>query len=64
MWVQTGWPPGKPVVLFHYDPSRGGDALVRLMQDFQGYIMADGYDGYDDVAKTKGIERLACTVGA
>jgi transposase len=22
MWVQTGGPPGKPVVLFDYDPSR------------------------------------------
>ena len=60
MWVQTGGPPGKPVVLFDYDPSRGGEVPVRLLQDYQGYIMADGYDGYNAVAKTKGIERLAC----
>jgi transposase len=60
MWVQTGGPPGKPVVLFDYDPSRSGEVPVRLLQDYQGYIMADGYDGYNDVAKTKGIERLAC----
>ena len=60
MWVQTGGPPGKPVVLFDYDPSRGGEVPVRLLQDYQGYIMADGYDGYNAVSKTKGIERLAC----
>ena len=24
MWVQTGGPPGKPVVLYDYDPSRSG----------------------------------------
>jgi transposase len=60
MWVQTGGPPGKHVVLFDYDPSRGGEVPVRLLQDYQGYIMADGYDGYNAVAKIKGIERLAC----
>jgi transposase len=60
MWVQTGGPPGKPVVLFDYDPSRSGEVPVRLLQDYQGYIMADGYDGYNAVSKTKGIERLAC----
>jgi transposase len=60
MWVQTGGPPGKHVVLFDYDPSRGGEVPVRLLQDYQGYIMADGYDGYNAVSKTEGIERLAC----
>lgn len=29
MWVQTGGPPGKPVVLFDDDPSRGGGCRCK-----------------------------------
>ncbi|MEO8407696.1 MAG: IS66 family transposase [Oxalobacteraceae bacterium] len=60
MWVQTGGPPGKPVVIFDYDPSRSGSVPVRLLHDYRGYLMADGYDGYNELARTEGIERLAC----
>lgn len=60
MWVQTGGPPGKPVVIFDYDSSRSGEVPVRLLHDYQGYLMADGYDGYNKLARIDGIERLAC----
>ena len=60
MWVQTGGPPDKPVVLFDYDRSRGGGVPVRLLQGWRGYLMTDGYDGYNQLAKIEGIERLVC----
>lgn len=60
MWVQTGGPPDKPVVLFDYDPSRSAQVPTRLLEGFKGYLMTDGYGGYNDIAKTPGIERLAC----
>ena len=60
MWVQTGGPPGKPVVLYDYDPSRSGQVPVRLLDGYQGYLMTDGYDGYNALAETDGIEHLAC----
>ncbi len=60
MWVQTGGPPDKPVVIFDYDPSRSGEVPVRLLRDYRGYLMTDGYDGYNKIAETEGIERLAC----
>lgn len=60
MWVQTGGPPGKSVVLYDYDPSRSGQVPVRLLAGYQGYLMTDGYDGYNALAKTEGIEHLAC----
>jgi hypothetical protein len=44
MWVQVGGPPGKPVVIYDYDPSRAGAVPLRLLQDYRGYIMTDGYD--------------------
>lgn len=60
MWVQTGGPPDKPVVLYDYDPSRSATVPTRLLEGFKGYLMTDGYDGYNAVASTDGIERLAC----
>lgn len=60
MWVQTGGPPGKPVVIFDYDPSRSAEVPVRLLPGYRGYLMADGYKGYNKLAKTDGIERMAC----
>lgn len=60
MWVQTGGLPDKPVVLFDYDPSRSGNVPVSLLQDYRGYLMTDGYEGYAKVARTDGIEHLIC----
>ena len=60
MWVQTGGPPDKPVVLYDYDVSRSAAVPTRLLEGFKGYLMTDGYDGYNAVARTDGIERLAC----
>ena len=60
MWVQTGGPPGKPVVLYDYDPSRSGAVPVRLLAGWRGYLMTDGYDGYNALAKADGVDHLAC----
>ena len=60
MWVQTGGPADKPVVLYDYDPSRSASVPTALLEGFKGYLMTDGYDGYNAVARTDGIERLAC----
>jgi transposase len=60
MWVQTGGPPKHPVVLFDYDPSRGGDVPIRLLEGWTGYLMTDGFSGYSPLSKIDGIERLGC----
>lgn len=60
MWVQAGGPPDKPVVIYDYDPSRSGSVPTRLLQDYQGYLMTDGYEGYNALARTEGIEHLVC----
>ncbi|PIL39555.1 hypothetical protein CR103_12275 [Massilia psychrophila] len=60
MWVQTGGPPGRPVVVFDYDASRGGQVPVRLLHDYRGYVMTDGYSGYSELMRTDGIDQLIC----
>ena len=60
MWVQTGGPPGSRVVIYDYDPSRCGEVPARLLLGYQGYVMTDGYEGYNKLAKSDGIEHLVC----
>ena len=60
MWVQTGGPPDRSVVLYDYDPSRSAKVPTRLLEGFKGYLMTDGYAGYNEIERTQGIERLAC----
>ena len=60
MWVRCAGPPGQQMVLFDYDPSRSGSVPKRLLADYQGAIMADGYAGYDGLCREQGIKRLGC----
>lgn len=60
MWVQAGGPPGKPVVLFDYDPSRSAEVPLRLLSGYQGYLMTDGYTGYAKLARAEGVGHLVC----
>jgi len=60
MWVTRGGPPGRPSVLFDYDPSRAGSVPVRLLDGFSGVLQADGYSGYGEVCKKHGLTRIGC----
>ena len=60
MWVQSGGPPDKPVILFDYTDSRAQAVPLRLLEGYRGYLMTDDYAGYNAVAAQDGIERLAC----
>ncbi|MDP3816967.1 IS66 family transposase [Pseudomonas sp.] len=60
MWVQTGGPPDKPVILFDYSTSRAQEVPLRLLAGYRGYLMTDDYAGYNAVAAQSSVERLAC----
>ena len=60
MWMQTGGPPGRPAVAFDYDASRGEQVPVRLLHNYRGYVMTDGYSGYNELMRTDGIDQLIC----
>ena len=64
MWVQSGGPPGKPVTLFDYKPSRSAAVPQELLAGWSGDLMTDGYRGYDAVVAGGGIEHLVCWVHA
>ncbi|MGJ7462089.1 IS66 family transposase [Halomonas sp. MA07-2] len=60
MWLQRGGPPGQQVVLFDYDASRAGRVPVRLLGDYAGRLVTDGYEGYAEVVRKNGITHAGC----
>ncbi|WP_431495247.1 IS66 family transposase [Pseudomonas brassicacearum] len=60
MWVQTGGPPDKPVILFDYSTSRSQEVPTRLLNGYCGYLMTDDYAGYNALGAQDGVERLGC----
>jgi transposase len=60
MWVRAAGPPGKRIVLFDYDPSRGGAVPKRLLEGFRGILLSDGYDPYDAVAESLKLVHAGC----
>ena len=60
MWVQTGGPPDKPVILFDYSTSRAQEVPSRLLESYRGYLMTDDYAGYNALGVQPGIERMGC----
>lgn len=64
MWVQRGGPPGKPVILFEYDPSRAQAVPLRLLEGWEGHLMADGLESYGAISFCEGVTRLGCWVHA
>ena len=60
MWVQRGGPPGKSIVLFNYDPSRSNAVPDRLLENYSGTLMSDGYAAYQQVAAKKQLTHLCC----
>ena len=60
IWVQRGGPPGREVLLFTYDSSRGQQVADALLGDYQGYLQVDGYGGYDPVCAKNGLTQVGC----
>ncbi len=60
MWVQTGGPPDKPVILFDYSTGRSQEVPTRLLDGYCGYLMTDDYAGYNALGTQDGVERLGC----
>lgn len=59
MWAMSRAGPGPRIVVFEYDPSRSGRVAERLLADFHGTVVTDGFDGYKRLAAL-GITRAGC----
>ena len=60
LWLARGGPPDTPVILYDYDPGRGADVPLRLLEGFQGYLQTDGYAGYHAVVCAHQLTHVGC----
>ena len=60
MWVMRGGPPGKPVILYRYHPSRGGEIPLKYLDKYKGFLQTDGYEGYKEIGSRAGIIHVGC----
>lgn len=42
---------GRYIALFEYSPTRNGDNAAKFLGDYSGYLVCDGYDGYNRMQK-------------
>jgi transposase len=64
MWVRASGPPGRRIVLFDYDASRGGAVPKRLLQGYQGILLTDGWEPYATVAQELKLVHAGCMAHA
>lgn len=58
MWLfRSGEDGDVPIIIYKYSETRAGGTAVDFLNGFQGYLMCDGYSGYN---KVKTAKRLAC----
>ena len=58
MWLfRSGEDGGPPIILYKYSETRAGDNAVDFLHGFKGYLMCDGYSGYNKIPDAK---RTAC----
>lgn len=48
-----------PIYLYDFNKTRETDKTKALLEDYKGYLVSDGYAGYDDLAN-KGIKIQRC----
>ena len=59
MWLyRTGGDTDRPIVLYEYQPDRKAKHPEAFLQGFQGYLHADGYEGYHKLPD--GITVVGC----
>lgn len=58
MWVYAnGNMNDHSIIIFEYQPTRGGEHPAAFLKDFHGYLICDGYDAYNAVT---GAKRCGC----
>lgn len=60
MWVFRGGTSEKPLIYFHYDPTREGKVAKIFLEKYKGVVQTDGYSAYDFLDAKSGIVHLGC----
>jgi len=60
MWIFRRGDPDRPVLIYQYHPTRGGDVAKAFLRDFEGCVQTDGYSGYDFLDHDEKIRHIGC----
>lgn len=65
LWVYIGGGGhAPPVVIYQYSKTRRQEVPQTFLRDYQGYLQADAYPGYDKLYASKKIIEVACMAHA
>ena len=60
MWLTVGYRDKRPIILFHYHPTRKKLVPETSLAGFSGYLQTDGYEGYASTGSRAGIVHVGC----
>lgn len=63
MWCYRGGGE-KPIVVYEYQPTRGGYHAEEFLNGFKGYLQSDAYSGYNFADKHEEIVKIGCMAHA
>ena len=64
LWVYVRGGPGPPLCVFDFSRDRSKKRPLNFLGDYQGYIHADAYSGYDELFRKDGVIEVGCWVHA
>ena len=64
LWVYVRGGPGPPLCVFDFSRDRSKKRPLNFLGDYQGYIHADAYGGYDELFRKDGVIEVGCWVHA
>jgi hypothetical protein len=64
LWVYVRGGPGPPLCVFDFSRDRSKKRPLSFLGDYQGYIHADAYSGYDEFFRKEGVIEVGCWVHA
>ena len=60
IWVYVRGGPGKPLIAYDFSIDRSKKRPLAFLDQYQGYIHADAYSGYDELFRKEHIIEVAC----
>ena len=57
LWLYRTGRVGRDIILYDYQPGRGGQYPSQFLAGFKGFLQTDGYSGYNQVAD---VTQLGC----
>jgi len=63
MWCYLGGG-SKPILIYEYQPTRGGYHAKNFLTGFKGYLQSDAYSGYNFADRNQAIVKVGCMAHA